>query len=322
MKTKKSSTIKTVKNKPGTKSSVTSVVAKTRDSFAPALHPYTLVTSDQIDNLKSLSENEAKTKIEELVSHCFGQRNPFHDGIKKPHTASTSRDRGGYAADIAVACKELGVVVVLKRYNVLRKIEATLLPEGICNTFKNADAPSSMKRIVSAASLSSMNSNNSVGTNSITGTGTEFSGSTNQIRGKPSHIAREGALLVLRALCDIVGQPSEPFVVPLLAACLDESRSTNGTVRDAAEDTSKAIIKLANPLAAQTLLCPVLFAALSSPEWRVKQNALDRLAQLAQASAAQIAPLLPEIIPKVSAQVWDTKPQVTKAASSCLLMAC
>jgi elongation factor 3 len=70
------------------------------------------------------------------------------------------------------------------------------------------------------------------------------------------------------------------------------------------------------------VICPVLFAALQSPEWRVKQSALDRLSQLAGTAPDEISKLLPRIIPKVTSQVWDTKPQVTKAATSCLLATC
>lgn len=301
--TKKSATLKSKSRTKGGPQSA-------RQSLAPKLHPKTLITDDQISALRALPPSSAKAQISELLSHAFGSRN-FSDGIAKPHTASTTRDRGNAAADIAVASKELGPMVVLKRYGVLAALEATLLPEGIANTFKNADTPSGMRRIVSTNSLNSMTSdgNSTVGTDSRKGLTT------------PPQ-AREGALLILRALCDIAGRACEPYVVPLLAAVLDESRSSNSGVRDAAEDTSKAIIKLANPLATRVLLTPVLFAALNSPEWRVKQNALDRLSQLAGTAPLEIAAMLPEIIPIVTPQVWDTKPQVTKAAASCLLTSC
>jgi len=287
-------------------------VGQRRESVAPKLHPKTLVTDDQINALQSLPPSDQKTQIGTLISRAFGNRNAFGDGINAPHTASTTRDRGHAAADLAVAAKELGVVLVLKRYSLLSALESALLPEGIGSAFRNADAPSEMRRIVSSNSLTSMNSNNSVTT-----------GGTDSKKGLSTPPqAREGALLTIRALCDIAGKMCEPFVLPLLAAVLDEGRSTHGNVREAAEDTGKALIKLANPLATRVVICPVLFAALQSPEWRVKQAALDRLSQLASTAPGEISKLLPRIIPVVTGQVWDTKPQVTKAATACLLATC
>lgn len=61
---------------------------------------------------------------------------------------------------------------------------------------------------------------------------------------------------------------------------------------------------------------------MKSKEWRVKANALDRLAQCATSAPIQVCNLLPTIIPAVTDQVWDTKVQVTKAAASTLLAVC
>merc|ERR1712127_98405 len=51
-------------------------------------------------------------------------------------------------------------------------------------------------------------------------------------------------------------------------------------------------------------------------------GALDSLGKCAAAHPAPISRLLPEIIPAVSGQVFDTKPQVTRAAASALLACC
>ena len=80
----------------------------------------------------ALPEVDQKDRIiNEFLAHCFGERATFHEGIAKPHTASTTQSRGAAAADIAIAVKSLGPVVVLKRYGVLNEIEKTLLPDGI-----------------------------------------------------------------------------------------------------------------------------------------------------------------------------------------------
>jgi vesicle coat complex subunit len=125
--------------------------------------------------------------------------------------------------------------------------------------------------------------------------------------------AREGALLLIRALCELGMNSLEPFVVPLLAAAVDECGSSSSGVREAAEDAAVSIVSLANPMAMPLLVLPVLFEALHSPEWRVKACALERLCQVAGRAPSQTSQLLPKIIPTVTSQIWDTKPQVRQS---------
>jgi hypothetical protein len=49
---------------------------------------------------------------------------------------------------------------------------------------------------------------------------------------------------------------------------------------------------------------------------------MDRLAQCAETSPSQVCKLLPKLIPVLTSQCFDTKPQVTKAAASALLAIC
>ena len=103
-----------------------------RGSVAPKLKAAELNHPDTLTKFLALSEADQKDRIiNEFLAHCFGERATFHDGIAKPHTASTTQSRGAAAADIAIAVKSLGPVVVLKRYGVLNEIEKTLLPDGI-----------------------------------------------------------------------------------------------------------------------------------------------------------------------------------------------
>jgi len=302
-------------------------VSGSRRSLAPKAKPATLAKPDQISTLKGLEGVALAERISSLIHRALGMRSPFADGISKPHTASTTSDRLGAAADIAVACRELGVVRVLKTMGALGEVEAMLLPEGIGAAFANSGGTGGMKRIASTASMGSLSAMGGtepgVDTTASLASGGSFTGMTDSKRGKTSPPdGREGALLVLRALCEIVGRAAEPFVVPFLAAAVDESSSSSGTVREAAEDTASAIVVLANPLAVPGVICPVLFEALKSPEWRVKVNALERLIQCAATAPRHIGSLLPRIIPVLSSEVWDTKAQVTKASKEALLACC
>ena len=290
-------------------------VAK-RGSVAPALKPSTLATAAKIEELVSSDKDQQKTRVMVMCRLAMGEQ--ILTDRSKPHTASTTRDRSGAAADVATAAKKLGVRFVLKDCQVMEEMQKMLFPEGILKTFDSNDETSGgLKPSASALSLASM------ATDDMT-TMTDVTTGTDSKRGKATPAnAREGSLLLIRAFCEIVGKTAEPYVVgAFITAALDECGSNSSSVREAAEDAASALIKLANPFVFPSLICPLLLKAMKSAEWRVKVNALDRLAQCAETATRQVCSALPELIPGVTGQVWDTKTQVNKAAGSCLLAIC
>lgn len=241
-------------------------------------------------------------------------------GIATPRSGSTTADRSAAAADLAALTNELGAIYILKQCEILEKIEAQILSNGIGSLFgneKGANPGGGMRKITSCASLTSMGSSTRPG---VDDNSTMVSDSKRGKTNAPE--AREGCLLYVRALAECGGKEAEPFLVPLLAVTLEECSSSVGMVREAAEDAAVAIVNLVNPFAVSSMIVPIIFEALQSPEWRVKAVALDVLAQCAVCRPKNISRLLPEIIPAVTAQVWDTKPQVTKAAREALLACC
>jgi len=279
-----------------------------------------LATPVSIAELKGLDKDAQKQKVMDLCRQAMGEAPTLVDK-SKPHAASTTRDRGSAAADVAIAAKELGVRFVLKECEVINQMQRMLFPEGIAFIFgSNEESTSGLKPSASALSLTSLE-NMTIDTmeSSIGG-----SMGTDTKRGKTTPAtAREGSLLLIRAFCQILGRKAEPYVVgAFMAAALDECGSSSGDIREAAEDAATSLVQLANPWAFPSLMCPLLLQALKSKEWRVKANALDRLAQCAITAPAQVCSLLPTIIPAVTDQVWDTKAQVTKASASTLLAVC
>jgi len=287
----------------------------TKRGTAPKLQPKLYAKDERLQQLLEYTEEKQRDQITDLLRNAFGEPS-FHR--ETPHTASDTRSRSFAAADIAAAAQALGLPKVLKTFGVLGELERMLIPNGIAAVFASNDAKSNggMRRIVSTNSLISLqNSESSFGMSNL-------SVSDGRMKSTPAN-AREGALLILRALMERVGPGAEPFCVPLLAAALDECGSSSSSLRETAEDTSRTLCTLSNPHATTTLLCPVLFAALDSPEWRVKFNALSRLTEMAEGShKLQISGILPSLIPLVTQEVWDTKPQVTKAAGACLMATC
>eukprot|EP00560_Eucampia_antarctica_P000810 CAMPEP_0197832592 /NCGR_PEP_ID=MMETSP1437-20131217/15290_1 /TAXON_ID=49252 ORGANISM="Eucampia antarctica, Strain CCMP1452" /NCGR_SAMPLE_ID=MMETSP1437 /ASSEMBLY_ACC=CAM_ASM_001096 /LENGTH=561 /DNA_ID=CAMNT_0043436037 /DNA_START=92 /DNA_END=1777 /DNA_ORIENTATION=+ len=270
-----------------------------------------LVATLSSSDVSNMSKEEVEQTVQDLLRQAMGESTAlFKQGIAKPRTSSSTASRSSAAADIATLAVHHGLLFVLKQCGVLEKVESQLIPMGIGAVFGNErgnNPGGGMRKIASSASLTSM-------------TSTVIS-DTKKGKTIPPE-AREGSLLLLRALAEIVGTTSEPFVVPTLAAALDESASSHSYLREAATDTATAIIELSNPHALPGLICPVLFEAFHSPEWRVKENALDRMKQCASHAPRQMSVLLPQIIPTITTQIWDTKPQVGKAASSAILAAC
>jgi len=280
----------------------------------PPLKPAVFGSAGAIAELKGLDRDAQKNRIIDLCRNAMGETSLVDKS--KPHTASTSRDRGAASADIAIAAKELGINFVLKECDVMNEMQRMLFPEGIQSSFQeDSETGGGLKPSASAVSLTSLGETTAT---SATTMGTDSK------RGKPTPAnAREGCLLIIRAFCERLDRQAEPYMVgAFLAAALDECGSSSSSVREAAEDAAKALVSLANPWAFPRLICPLLLNSLKSNEWRVKSNALDRLTQCTTTSPVQVCKLLPMLIPSICSQVFDTKAQVTKAASSALLAIC
>jgi len=295
-----------------------------RGSTAAPLSPATLTTAAAIQKLKESTPESQKEQIVDFVRQALGEQ-PLGPNLGKPRAASTTRDRSASAADVAIATKTLGAKFVLKECGLLDEMQRMLFPNGLEELIARTEELeiSTLKPSSSAVSLSSLAGAAGDDT-TVTSMNTGASGGTDTKRGKSTPAnAREGSLLMVRALCEQMGRQVEPYVVGgFLAAALDECGSSSSTVREAAEDTATALIQLASPFALPRLIIPVLIQSLYSSEWRVKYNVLERMGQCATTAPKQMSKLLPTLIPLVTAQVWDTKPQVNKAAGDCLLAIC
>ena len=312
--------------------------AARRGSVAPPLKAKQLASATAIAALQAQDVDGKKQSVSDLVRACTGAPTSALN-LMAPHSASTSITRRAAAADLAVAAKHLGLVFVLKECQVLVLLQQTLFPEGIqkslllrgSNNNNNADAFSDdgstsvgtgtmLKASTSAVSLTSLLSEADFATTTVAN-----SVNTDSKRGKTTPpAAREGCLLLLRALAEVVGKPVEPYIVgAFLAAALDECASANSAVREAAEDCSVALVQIANPVAFRTILSPILLQTLkNTTEWRVKTAALERVQQVCGTAPAQVHKLIPTWIPAITSQVWDTKPQVSKAAKAALTAIC
>ena len=133
--------------------------------------------------------------------------------------------------------------------------------------------------------------------------------------------AREGAIFVVHELHKLLGLHMEPFFMLMLPAIIERFDDKVKGVAGAAEACLMDFIQKVNPYAAATLL-PHLFTGMSTISWKTKVGCLKLLGALAHTAPTQVGQLLPEIVPKVTENMWDTKPEVKQAAKSSLGECC
>ncbi|KAK3828552.1 MAG: P-loop containing nucleoside triphosphate hydrolase protein [Benniella sp.] len=144
-----------------------------------------------------------------------------------------------------------------------------------------------------------------------------------EAKNKKSGLAREGALIGFCALAEVLGRPSEPFLLPFLPLILELYADKGPVVQDAASRAAQAIV--ANmPSQATPILLPILIQSIGGPgkKWQTKVGALQILADLSNASPIQIGIALPEIIPIVKDCLSDTKQEVADQAMKTMQRVC
>ncbi|KAI9290822.1 ARM repeat-containing protein, partial [Neoconidiobolus thromboides FSU 785] len=129
---------------------------------------------------------------------------------------------------------------------------------------------------------------------------------------------REGTLYTYTAIINTVGKPAEPFIVSVLTNILECLSDKVTIVRQAADETTKALISILSPNSVKAIL-PTLFEALElNKKWQTKEGSLNLIASLPTIAHRQVQDNLKDILPVVSDAMWDSKPQVKTAAKACM----
>lgn len=115
---------------------------------------------------------------------------------------------------------------------------------------------------------------------------------------------------------------SESFTKECLGSCLIQSMHKSPAVKEAAKDTATAICEKISPFALKSLL-PMLFSSLVvEKKWQERVLALECISLFNKTAPRQLGNSLPEIVPEVTACMWDTKKQVKTAATEAMKSAC
>jgi len=140
--------------------------------------------------------------------------------------------------------------------------------------------------------------------------------------GKPA--AREAAMLGYAALAHDASSAAKatPILLSALAVIFERAADKTTPVRKAATAASEAIVKIVSKYTTKQIM-PTLYSAMDNKKkWQTKFNALSFIDHLAKVAPIQVADALSEIIPEVTAQMWDTKPEIKKLATKVMSTVC
>lgn len=99
---------------------------------------------------------------------------------------------------------------------------------------------------------------------------------------------------------------------------MEQALSKSKDVTTASEEAAYAICEKIDPFAMKSLL-PQIFAQLPvEVKWQIRERALKCIALFNKTAPRQLGDALPEVVPEVTACMWDTKKQVKNAATSAM----
>jgi elongation factor 3 len=145
-----------------------------------------------------------------------------------------------------------------------------------------------------------------------------------QLANKKDANARERAVEAIRAIAEhsSVAPGVEPHLVSLLAPTLAAVGDKMTNVKNAAQVAAVALVKAINPNAVKAALPFIINSILSAQKWPEKLTGLKCIEALVETAPAQLAFRVPDLIPVVSESMWDTKPEVKKAAYGTMEKVC
>lgn len=130
-----------------------------------------------------------------------------------------------------------------------------------------------------------------------------------------------GALIGIEVFTLMLGRMFEPYINQLLPSLLVCYGDATNAVRDAVEETSRALMGCLSATGVRMIL-PVLLKAIDQDAWRTKVGSVQLLASMGNCAPKQLSLCLPTIVPKVIEVLGDSHMKVQEAASHALRQLC
>jgi elongation factor 3 len=135
---------------------------------------------------------------------------------------------------------------------------------------------------------------------------------------------RESTFLAVTSFATSIGLPALPHLISFIPLALEGNGDKQKPVARAAQNALKAIFDTLTPVPfGLKAVLPYLIDGLTTEKcWQGKVAVLNALQTFAKTAPAQVDRALPEIIPAVSNCMWESKPEVQKAAARTLSAVC
>ena len=145
-----------------------------------------------------------------------------------------------------------------------------------------------------------------------------------QLSNKKDAGARERGLNAIQAIAQhsSVSPSVEPYLVTLLGPTLTAVGDKMTPVKTAAQAAALAIVKAINPHAVKAVLPAIINSILTAQKWQEKMTGLMCIEALVESAPTELAFRVPDLIPVVSESMWDTKPELKKAAYGTMEKVC
>lgn len=134
----------------------------------------------------------------------------------------------------------------------------------------------------------------------------------------PMDPADDARLWLLAGLYESGPRGLEPFAVACLPGVLKAIGSKKAGPRNAAQAAWTSLSAKLAPSSAPLELRALFAAADAEMPWQTRTAALRRMSALCSTAPSQVAACLPAVIPVVTACLWDTKKEVSAAATEAL----
>ncbi|KAK4995613.1 translational elongation factor EF-1 alpha [Elasticomyces elasticus] len=137
-----------------------------------------------------------------------------------------------------------------------------------------------------------------------------------QLANKKDAVARERAADAIRAIAQHsdVSPSVEPFLVSMLPTVLAAVGDKMTPVKNAAQSAAIAIVQATNANAVKAVIPHIIHSLRNAQKWPEKMCDLQCIETLCESAPVQLGYRVPDLLPVVSEAMWDTKPEVKKAA--------